>query len=204
MSRIFLAGSGLILVLFLIIHLAGLVLAVITPTKFELYATALHSTPWLIWFEYSLIFVALIHISLTLIKIINNSQTGNSSNLISRRKDFLAIWAARSQPVGGICLLSFLLIHLAQLRFPRPIDSEELSTLHFLLNSPENLIIYFLGSFALFLHLFHGIESSQRSLGLLNPKNASLIRGLGRSLSTLISIGFVLVTVLLSEIFLNS
>ena len=105
--------------------------------------------------------------------------------------------AARSQPFGGVCLFSFLLIHLNQLRFPRPLDGAELSTLHFYLKSPIILNIYFLGSLALFLHLFHGIESSHRSLGLLTSDNALLIRNFGRSLSLFIGGGFVLVTGLL-------
>ena len=195
-----LANSGLLLILFLIIHLAGLVLAVLAPAEFELYAAGLHSASWINLLECGLIGVALIHIYLTIKKVIDNSQTGNSSSLVSRRKDYLAVLAARSQPLGGVCLFSFLLIHLEQLRFPRPLDGAELSTLHFYLNSPINLIIYFLESLALFLHLFHGIESSHRSLGLLTSENALLIRNFGRSLSLLIGLGFVLVTGLLGGI----
>ena len=200
MIRITLASSGLLLVLFLIIHLAGLVVAVIAPTKFELYAAALHSASWMNLLECGLLVVALIHMSLTIKKVMDNFQASNSPSLVSRRKDYLAVLAARSQPLGGICLLSFLLIHINQLRFPRPLDGAELSTLHFFLESPITLIIYFLGSIALFLHLFHGIESSHRSLGLLTSENALLIRNFGRSLSLLIGLGFVLVTGLLGGI----
>ena len=96
----------------------------------------------------------------------------------------------------------FIVIHLRHLRFPRPPYGEELSTLHFVLYSQSNLIIYLLGSLALFFHLFHGIESSQRSLGLLTSENASLIRIFGRSLSIIISIGFIVVTILISEKFI--
>ena len=56
----------------------------------------------------------------------------------------------------------------------------------------------------LFLHLFHGFESSQRSLGFLTPLNSSWIRALGRSFSFIISAGFVLVTALLSGLLTNS
>lgn len=201
LTRVLLAGSGLLLVLFLVIHLAGLALAVIAPNTFESYATALHSIFWLHWLELSLLAITLIHISLTFIKTIKNFQTGNTSILVSRRKDFLASLAARSQPFGGTLLFSFLLIHLGQLRFPRPTNGAELSTLQLLLGSPMTFIIYILGALALFLHLYHGIESSQRSLGLLTPENESLIRGVGRGLSVIICAGFVWATVLLGGIF---
>ena len=199
MTRIFLTSSGLFLVFFLIIHLCGLLLAAIDPISFELYASALHSSSWLIVCELILLVIALIHLFLTFAKVISNSQKGNTSNLVSRRIDFLAVFAARSQPIGGIVLLSFLFIHLRQLRFPRPSDGCELSTLQLFLSSPVNSIVYILASLALFLHLFHGIESSQRSLGVLTPLNSSLIRSLGRGFSVIISAGFVFVTALLSR-----
>ena len=203
MTRILLAGSGLFLVFFLIIHLFGLLLATIAPISFELYASVLHSASWVILLECILVAVAFIHILLTFTKVISNIRNGNTANLVSRRKDFLAIFAARFQPIGGVSLLTFLLIHLRQLRFPRPSDGSELSTLQYLLSFQVNSSFYILGSLALFFHLFHGIESSQRSLGFLTPLNSSLIRALGRSFSFLISAGFILVTALLSGLLTN-
>ena len=204
MTRIFIASSGLFLVFFLVIHLGGLVFAAMAPSAFEFYASVLHSASWVIVGEFILGAITFIHISLTLAKVISNYQNGYNSNLVSRRKDFLAVFAARSQPVGGIVLLSFLFIHLRQLRFPRPSDGFELATLQFVLSSPVNFSIYLLGALALFFHLFHGIESSQRSLGRLTPLNSSLIRALGRGLSLSISAGFVLVTALLGRSWIHN
>ena len=203
MTRIVLASSGLFLVFFLVVHLLGLLLASINPILFELYASELHSASWVILCEFVLVAVAFTHILLTFKKVINNIQNGNTANLVSRRKDFLAIFAARLQPIGGVLLLTFLFIHLRQLRFPRPPDGSEISTLQQLLSSQVNSGFYIMGVLALFLHLFHGIESSQRSLGFLTPLNSSLIRTLGRSFSFIISAGFVLVTALLSGLLTN-
>ena len=47
LMRIGSAISGLLLVLFLMVHLAGLMPALIAPVQFEHYATALHHQPWL-------------------------------------------------------------------------------------------------------------------------------------------------------------
>tara|TARA_B100001250_G_scaffold370753_1_gene355109 strand:- start:839 stop:1453 length:615 start_codon:yes stop_codon:yes gene_type:complete len=203
LTRIVLASSGLFLVFFLVVHLLGLLLASINPILFELYASELHSASWVVLCEFVLVAVAFTHILLTFKKVINNIQNGNTANLVSRRKDFLAIFAARLQPIGGVLLLTFLFIHLRQLRFPRPPDGSEISTLQQLLSSQVNSGFYIMGVLALFLHLFHGIESSQRSLGFLTPLNSSLIRTLGRSFSFIISAGFVLVTALLSGLLTN-
>ena len=41
------APTGLVLVLFLVLHLGGVALAVTNPGVFEAYAMALHAKPWL-------------------------------------------------------------------------------------------------------------------------------------------------------------
>ncbi len=189
----FLPVTGLLLVLFLSVHLAGLVVGAVAPNLFELYAANLHASSWLGFIEITLLIIALIHIFLTFLKVISNYKKGNQTNLVSKRKDFLGVFSARFQPLGGVILLSFLIIHLEQFRFPRPSIGQELSSILIVLSSMKNLILYLLGSLALFFHLFHGIESSHRSLGLLSNSNALLIRTFGRGLSLLIGLGFLLI-----------
>mgnify|MGYP003341806433 CR=1 FL=1 len=64
-ARPALAASGLILVVFVLAHLAGVVLAAINPAVFEAYATALHAKPWLPVVEWALAVVAVLHLALT-------------------------------------------------------------------------------------------------------------------------------------------
>ena len=58
--RIGSALSGLLMVLFLVVHLAGLLPALIAPAQFEHYATALHHQPWLPVLEAGLAATALL------------------------------------------------------------------------------------------------------------------------------------------------
>ena len=62
--RIGSALSGLMLVLFLVVHLAGLLPALIAPMQFEHYTTALHHQPWLPVLEAGLAATAAMHLSL--------------------------------------------------------------------------------------------------------------------------------------------
>ena len=64
--RIGSAISGLLLVLFLVVHLGGLLPALIAPMQFEHYATALHHQPWLPLLEAGLTATAAMHLSFTL------------------------------------------------------------------------------------------------------------------------------------------
>jgi succinate dehydrogenase / fumarate reductase, cytochrome b subunit len=190
------AASGLLLVFFLLLHLAGVALAPLAPQHFEDYAAALHRSAWLPTGELALLVVAVVHMSLSLLRAALNRAAGNTANLRSRRTGplaHLAALAARSQSAGGVLLLGFLV-----LRWPRPEAGTELAELAAALASPWSLALYLAAALALALHLFQGGEAAHRSLGLLQPANASAIRALARLLAVLIGGGFVVVTLALA------
>jgi len=89
-------------------------------------------------------------------------------------------------------LLLFLVLHIGQLRWQRPAAGEELTALLRVLRSPWGLPVYMAAGAALGLHLLHGAESGVRRLGLVEPANAALLRGVGRGLALVLGFGFVL------------
>ena len=188
------AISGLILVLFLLVHLAGLVPALVATEQFEHYASALHHSSWLALIELGLAATAVAHILLTLIKTIRNRRAGNAAALRSRRNQPLAAFASGNKVLAGVITLGFLALHLQQLRWPRPADGLELNQLSSVLQQPINLAIYALGSVAIGLHLLHGAEAAHRSLGWLTPANGQMLRLGGRLLAALISAGFLMIS----------
>jgi succinate dehydrogenase / fumarate reductase cytochrome b subunit len=195
------AASGLLLVLFLLLHLAGVALAPLAPQRFEAYATSLHSSAWLSAAELALLAMALLHLGLSLARAAANRYAGNTAALRSRRTGPLAplaALAARSQVVGGLLLLLFLAVHLAQLRWPRPLAGAELSSLTAVLANPLSMALYLAAALALALHLFHGGEAAHRSLGLLKPANGAAIRAAARLLAVLIGGGFMAVSLALA------
>jgi len=188
------AISGLILVLFLLVHLAGLVPALIATEQFEHYASALHHSSWLALIELSLVATAVAHILLTLVKTIRNRQAGNAAALRSRRNQPLTAFASGNKVLAGVITLGFLALHLQQLRWPRPADGLELNQLSSVLQHPINLAIYAAASLAIGLHLLHGAEAAHRSLGWLTPANGQILRLGGRLLAALISAGFLMIS----------
>jgi succinate dehydrogenase / fumarate reductase cytochrome b subunit len=195
------AASGLLLVFFLLLHLAGVALAPLAPQRFEAYAAGLHRSAWLPAAELALLAVALTHLGLSLLRAARNRRAaGNTAALRSRRTGPLAplaAWAARSQAAGGLLLLLFLALHLAQLRWPRPPAGAELAALAAVLASPLSLALYAAAGLAVGLHLLHGVESAHRSLGLLEPDNGRAIRLAGRGLALLLGGGFALLALAL-------
>jgi succinate dehydrogenase / fumarate reductase cytochrome b subunit len=194
LMRIGSALSGLLMVLFLVVHLAGLLPALIAPAQFELYATALHHQPWLPILEVSLATTAAVHLIFTAAKTLRNRRAGNTAALRSRRGRPIEALASRSKVAAGVITLGFLALHLQQLRWPRPVDGLEREVLLKVLQQPTSLLVYGLSSLAIGLHLLHGAEAAHRNLGFLNPVNGPSIRWGGRLLATVIGGGFLLIS----------
>ena len=189
------ALSGLVMVLFVIAHLAGLIPAFLAPASFEAYASALHRSSFLPVVEIGLAATAVVHVGLTLSKTIANRSSGNHSRLSSRRQAPLAAMASRSKLAAGLVTLVFLVIHLEQLRWPRPADGGERAALQAVLDHPSSLLLYAAAAVALGLHLLHGAEAAHRSLGWLTPANGMILRQGGRLIAAVIGGGFLLISV---------
>jgi succinate dehydrogenase / fumarate reductase cytochrome b subunit len=196
-ASVAIAASGLGLVLFALVHLAGLGLAWWDPPAFERYATALHHAPWLPAVELGLLLVVLVHPAQSLARAVANraARGAVAGPRRSRREgglEPLAALAGRAMPWSGGVLLLFLVVHLGQLRLRRPPAGQELETLLAVLRQPPWLALYGAAGVALALHLVQGQESAHRRLGFLDPGNGQAIRQASRGLALLVGAGFTL------------
>ena len=194
LTQKFQSYSGLVLVFFIAVHLAGIVFAGINPDAFEIYASNLHSSLLLPYSEIILATTFIIHVFLTLKKVLKNISSGNKAKLKTRRNDYLGVLASKVQPLTGVILASFLIIHLLQLRFPRPDDNFELISLKNKLGDVHILVLYSLASISLFFHMVQGIESGHRSLGILSQSNSLNIRYISRLISIFFGISYLIMT----------
>ena len=194
LTQKFQSYSGLVLFFFIAVHLAGLIFAGINPDAFEIYASNLHSSLFLPYFEIVLATTFIIHIFLTFKKVLNNRLSGNKAILKTRRNDYLGVLASKVQPFTGVILASFLIIHLLQLRFPRPGENLELISLKNKLGGVHILVLYSLASISLFFHMVQGIESGHRSLGILSQSNSLNIRYISRFISIFFGLSYLIMT----------
>ena len=194
LTQKFQSYSGLVLVFFIAVHLAGIIFAGINPDAFEIYASNLHSSLFLPYPEIVLATTFIIHIFLTLKKVLKNRLSGNKAIIKTRRIDYLGVLASKVQPFTGVILASFLIIHLLQLRFPRPGDNLELISLKSKLGGFHILVLYSLASISLFFHMVQGIESGHRSLGILSQSNSLNIRYISRFISIFFGLSYLIMT----------
>ena len=200
-SRYLLTITGLLLFLFLVLHLASISIIFVDVDFFEKYSDWLHSSHLVNFLELSLLAISIIHIFLTFKKLILNKKLGNNTRLISKRDDLFGSITAKLQPICGSIILTFLVVHLSQMRFPHPLSGEELFTITETLKKPTVCLIYVLTGISLSSHLYHGGESSFRSLGLLNKKNKTFIRFITRRIAFTLGFGFSIFALFLGNYF---
>lgn len=194
------ALSGLALVLFLVVHLGGVGLALVDGAAFERYAAALHDQGWLPAAELALALSGLVHGLLAIGRRWRQRQARGPvtpARLVSRRRDAAAALSARTTAVSGLLLAGFLVLHLRELRWPRPAAGEELARLLAVLHSPGLAVLHGLAGLAVGWHLLHGLESAHRSLGWLTPANGAWIRHGGRALAVAMGLAYALAPVAL-------
>ncbi|MEA5410937.1 succinate dehydrogenase, partial [Synechococcus sp. BA-120 BA3] len=81
------AVTGLALVLFLAVHLGGVLLALVDPPTFERYAASLHLQGWLPWLEVALLAAALAHPLLSLHRAhVNRQARGPAAGPLRSRR----------------------------------------------------------------------------------------------------------------------
>lgn len=197
-----LAGSGLALVLFLVLHLGGISLALLDPLHFEAFSSWLHGRLWLPLAEAALALALLIHPLLALSRWLQNRDRAGATAFPRRSRrggglEGLAAASGRWLPLSGALLLLFLVVHLGQLRWSRPAAGGELQAVLAALNPPAALLLYGLAGVAVALHLLHGVESAHRSLGWLDPSGDGPARGgrirrFGRGLALVLGGSFAL------------
>jgi succinate dehydrogenase / fumarate reductase, cytochrome b subunit len=173
-KKVFMALSGLMLLLFLCSHAAGNATIYMSRAVFQSYADELHSHPLIVLvFSIGIFLVFLVHISLGLFLFYQNWQVGTSRYIVSTRVVTNSL-ASKTMPYTGLCILLFVLIHVFSFAFG---PSNELisDTVKRLLGHFFYGLFYLAAFAALALHLSHGFWSMLQTFGLNHPRYNILI-----------------------------
>lgn len=206
-SKFLVALTGLSLVGFLIAHLAGNLLILLGPDKFNHYSHALISNPLVIPAELGLIGILLVHI----FKALQHVMLGRTSRPVPYTKQVQAGGPSRkslgstTMVISGIILLIFLISHIATLKYgptypsTSPDAEAGMRDLYRLVvevfQSPWVVLFYVVSMVVVGLHLRHGISSAFQSLGLMTPGWTPTILSTGLGLAVILAAAFALIPV---------
>jgi succinate dehydrogenase / fumarate reductase cytochrome b subunit len=170
------ACTGLLLIGFLIAHLAGnlLLYADSEGRAFDAYASTLENSPLLPAAEAGLALLFCVHIVLA-VRVQRANREARDVAYRARSSHGARTPGSATMVATGVIVLLFLLAHLYDFRINRP-DGDSLALIvRERLASPSGLAVYSIGVAALGLHLTHALRSALQTLGLHRPGYEGLI-----------------------------
>jgi len=200
------AGTGLCMVLFVVVHLLGNSTIFAGPDGINAYAEKLHGLGPFVWaFRLLMLCLLLLHVIFAVLLTLENSAANPGKYAV--KKMLKATFAGETMIWTGLLLLAFLVYHLLQftVRITPDIvlgtDSKNRVDVFTMVFTSMRItpiaLVYVAAMVTLFLHLSHGIQSIFQSLGLNNDKTMPDFVLLGKLLSALFLVGYSAIPVLI-------
>ncbi len=193
------AVTGIVLVAYLITHVAANLLVFDGPDRINRYAAILHGTGGALWAARLVLLVAAILHIVAAVQLTARSRAARPERYAGGREPQVSTLAARTIRWGGVLILVFLVYHILHFTtgaaHPDFIDLNPYHNVSTGFRSPLVAVFYLVAMLALGLHLYHGVWSSGRSLGMSQPSPRPLHRGLALLLAGIIWLGFTAIVV---------
>lgn len=198
-KKLLMSLTGLALVGFLFVHLAGNLLIFAGDEAFSHYAAKFESNPALLYTaEAGLILLFAVHIGLALRTASENRAARGGGRYAIRASMGQKTPGSSTMVVTGVLVAIFLVVHLLDFRLNPDKSAERLAQMvRARLSQPAGIAIYLVGVLAVGLHLSHAVRSAFQTLGLDHPRYTPALRWLGLGVSFVLCVGFALFPILL-------
>lgn len=199
-TKILIGVTGLALVLYLAIHVAGNAMVFFGPAFFNKYAYTLESNPLIPVIEIGLLLIFLIHVYKAVAMFFGNQQARPVGYQEKRyagppsRKTL----ASSTMIFSGLWLLIFVIVHVKAFRYGveyewaeggRDLYRLEMDNFH----NPLVVAFYVVSMLIVGAHLWHGFSSAFQSLGADNPRWTPRILLAGRAFAVVVAGGFIVI-----------
>ena len=206
-KKVIMAVTGLVWVGFVILHVAGNLQAFAGREKINAYSALLHGpgAELLLLLRVALVVSLLLHI-LTAWQLTRAASAARPDGY-KKRDPQVSTWASRTMRWGGVLLLAFIVFHILHFT-TRDVDPAGWAQRYDTAGRYDiygNLVasfriwwvsaIYIGAMVVLAFHLWHGVWSSPRSLGVAQASPNPLKRRIAPALSLVLWLGFVIIPV---------
>lgn len=193
-QKVLTALTGLGLVGFLVMHLLGNLNLYRSEEAINSYAKVLHDIPGFPLIEAGLVLCFLAHIALVFNLTRINRAARNTDYKVKSTKQ-KGTWGralvSTYMGVSGVVVLLFIIVHVGDMRMARGSYDSLYEHIHVVLGVGWKAALYVVGSAFVGWHLWHGFQSSFRSLGLGHAKYSPLLEKAGMALSIVLTLGFI-------------
>jgi succinate dehydrogenase / fumarate reductase, cytochrome b subunit len=189
------ALTGVVLFVWLLLHISGNLLVFLGPSVIDGYAAALHARPWLLWpMRIGLLAAVGLHVTAA-VQLARRARKARGQRRRMRLE--VATLGARTMRWGGALLAAFIVFHLLHLTtgtlHPQFVAGGPHHNMVSGLRVPAVAALYLLAVTAVALHVSHGLWSARRSLGWKSPAHAPPRRLFSISLAIVLGVGFAVI-----------
>lgn len=193
------AVTGLIMVAYLITHVVANLMVFQGPAKINAYSAFLHGTGGALWAARLVLIAALVLHVVAAAQLTARRRAARPVPYAAGREPQVSTLASRTIRWGGVLILVFLVYHILHFTLGTVhssfVEGDPYHNVVAGFGNPLVIVFYELALAAVGLHLYHGIWSSGRSLGVSPPAPHPLRRQLALALSVLIWAGFAVIPV---------
>ena len=207
-KKMIMAVTGLVLVVFVIGHMAGNLQQFLGPEKMNAYAAFLRSLIELLWIARIGLLVALVLHVLMAYQLWRIKREARPIDY-AKREPQVSTLGSRTMRWGGVLLLVFIVFHILHFttgtvfpvasqpdaRYPGFSHTDVYGNVVSAFRNPWVVLFYVVAMLFLLLHLFHGAWSSVRTLGLSKPSRNPLHRRVSTIVAVVVWLGFTAVPV---------
>lgn len=193
------AITGLGMTLFVLSHMLGNMLILVSPKAYNEYGHALISNPLIEVAEAGLVLALLFHVSLALLLALRNAMAKGRGYAVSPKGDKATSCTAKTMWMQGLLIFVFVVLHLATFKYGAhyvvDYGKGEIRDLHKLVievfSQPGYVVWYVIALIALGMHLSYGVSSLFQTLGVNHPKYNFAIKAFGKLYAAIVLIGFL-------------
>jgi succinate dehydrogenase / fumarate reductase, cytochrome b subunit len=193
------AVTGIIMVAYLITHVLANLLVFQGPEQINAYSRLLHGTGGALWAARLVLLAAVVLHILAAVQLTARRRAARPVGYAGGREAQVSTFASRSIRWGGGLILVFLVYHILHFTLGTVhasfVEGDPYHNVAAGFASPLVVLFYELAMAAVGLHLYHGIWSSGRSLGLSPASPRPLRRQLALALSVIVWAGFTAIPI---------
>ncbi|MFT4739994.1 MAG: succinate dehydrogenase / fumarate reductase cytochrome b subunit [Marivirga sp.] len=187
--KLIMSLTGLFLIIFLLVHLAGnfQLLADDGGESFNAYAKFMTTNPIIKFTSYGLYAFIILHIVMSIVLVIKN-RAARPVSYEKVKGSANSTWSSRNMAILGTIILFFLVIHLRAFWYEMtfgtlPLDEFGNKDLYLIVKEAFAQLwyvaLYVACMIGLGFHLSHGFSSAFQTLGINHKKYTPFIKGLG-------------------------
>jgi succinate dehydrogenase / fumarate reductase cytochrome b subunit len=205
--KLAMAGTGLFLCFFLVIHLLGnlqlLLPASEAREQFNWYSHLLAGNMLIKIISWVLLLSIIAHAVYALI-LAFKTKRANGTPYVYDKRPAVSPWNSRNMGLLGTVILLFLVIHLKDFWYvadftEMAVDKQGYKDMYAVVLLTFHqwwyVLLYEISFLALGFHLLHGFFSAARTVGLYHPKYVKLVRYTGWLYTAFITLGFMVVPI---------